>query len=587
MLRTKRCGDIDSNITGQTVILTGWLQRTRDLGGLLFLDLRDRYGLVQIVINPDSDRELADSARKISRESVIKIEGLVQPRPPEMINKEMKTGEVEIKPFKIEVLSHCAELPIPFEEIIDAGEELRLKYRYLELRRPGMQKMLEMRHRLAQSVRRFLDDNGFWEVETPFLMRSTPEGARDFLVPSRIYKGRFYALPQSPQTYKQLLMVSGIDRYFQIVKCFRDEDFRADRQPEFTQIDLEMSFIEEEDIFSLVERMMRKICQYLLNVELDIPFPRLTYQDAANQYGCDKPDIRFDLTISDVSDKFTNCGFGIFENALKAGGTVKALPAPELNFSRKQIDGINETARKFGLPGVVVSNWDGETWSNPIGKYIEKNIGAELGKLLLNDSKGAVLFAAGDKVITTSGLGQLRLWLAEEYKIPQKSGLHFLWVTDFPLFERDTEGNIASSHHPFTAPVESDTEMIDSDPLKVRSRAYDLILNGYEIASGSIRIHNRKLQERIFSRLGLSDTEAQEKFGFLLNAFDYGVPPHGGIAFGFDRILMLLSGKNSIREVIPFPKTTSGLSLMDNSPAPVDQKQLEELGISILKKKSK
>ena len=587
MIRTNKCGEINSHHIGQQVVLAGWLQRTRDLGGLLFIDLRDRYGLVQAVINPKEKEHLAEDVRQIPRESVICIAGTVQPRPSGMVNRDMATGEVEIHPSEVTVITPCAELPIPFDEIIDAGEELRLKYRYLELRRPAMQKNLETRHRLNLIVRQYLDKNGFWEVETPFLMRSTPEGARDFLVPSRLNRGKFYALPQSPQTYKQLLMVSGIDRYFQIVKCFRDEDLRADRQPEFTQIDMEMSFVEEEDIFAMVEGMISRISGEILGRELETPFPRITYGDSLSSYGCDKPDIRFGWTIKDVSALLNNCGFAIFDHTLQAGGIVAAIPLAGLKLSRKQSDGVNESARECGLPGVVVSKWGEDGWSAPIGRFLSDDAGIRLGETLFAKETGTALFAAGNEDEALDGLGRLRLKIAEDFGVEKAEGLHCIWVTEFPLFQLEQDGAVTSSHHPFTAPCETDIDLSENTLLKIRSRAYDLVVNGHEIASGSIRIHQRELQEWVFKQLGMKKEEAEDKFGFLLKAFEYGVPPHGGIAFGFDRLLMLLCGKQSIREVIPFPKTTSGISLMDNSPAPVDEEQIRELGLRIIEDEKK
>lgn len=584
MIRTHKCGEIRPIHIGQTVKAAGWVQRVRDLGGLLFLDLRDRYGLIQVVINPQNQPELAARTRKIPRESVVSIEGKVQPRPKEMINEDMATGEVEISPSNIKILSECGELPIPFEEVVDAGEELRLKYRYLELRRPHMLAILEKRHLMSQTVRSHLDSRGFLEIETPFLMKSTPEGARDFLVPSRINPGRFYALPQSPQTYKQILMVAGIDKYFQLVRCFRDEDFRADRQPEFTQIDLEMSFVDEEDVFAEVEGLMAEIFRRVVGIENLTPFPRITYEEAIAYYGTDKPDIRFGWKLRDVSSLLGGHGFKIFDSALESGGVITALPMSGVELSRKQVDEVNQLARECGLPGIVAGKWDGTNFNAPLSKFMPPEKSRRLAEILFENQTGTALFAAGDRKPVLESLGELRLKLAERFEPEKADGFHCLWVTDFPLFEQSSDGEIVPSHHPFTAPVEGDLPLLKDSPFRVRSRAYDLVLNGVEIASGSIRIHERALQERIFSRLGISREEANDKFGFLLKAFEYGVPPHGGIAFGFDRLLMILCGGDSIREVIPFPKTTSGLSLMDGSPAVVADQQLKELGIEIRSK---
>ena len=582
MLRSHTCGEVGREHAGQTVKLAGWLQRTRDLGGLLFLDLRDRYGLIQVVIDPSERFELAARVRKISRESVIAVTGVVAHRPPEMVNKDMATGEIEVSPSEITVLSECAELPIPFEELTDASEELRLKYRYLELRRPFMQKHLEIRHLAAMTVRKHLDFRGFWEVETPFLMKSTPEGARDFLVPSRMNKGRFYALPQSPQTFKQILMVAGIDRYFQIVRCFRDEDLRADRQPEFTQIDIELSFVSEEDIFSVVEDLAIEVFKETIGAEIEPNFPRMSYDDAISRYGTDKPDIRFGCELQGVSDMVSGCGFRVFDEAERAGEAVIALPLMNIELSRKQVDEVNAIAGECGLAGVVAGKWSGGALNAPLNKFLAGDITAELQTRLLSGENGTALFAAGDKRAVLEGMGRLRLGLGEHLSLPKAAGFHPLWVIDFPLFELDERGKLTYSHHPFTSPLEEDIALLEGEPLKVRSRAYDLVINGYEVASGSIRIHRRELQERVFAKLGIGKEEAEEKFGFLLKAFEYGVPPHGGAAFGFDRLVMLMCGRSSIREVIPFPKTTSGLSKMDGSPAAIASETLDELGIKLV-----
>ncbi len=583
MLRTHNCGELRAGDEGKTVTVAGWLRRARDLGGLLFLSLRDRYGLVQAVIDPGKQPELAEMVREIPRESVLAVEGEVRLRPRDMINPEMETGEIEIHPRQVTVLSRCADLPIPVEEVIDAGEDLRLKYRYLEMRRPEVQRRMSLRHRLAMSVRKHFDREEFLEIETPFLMKSTPEGARDFLVPSRLHQGKFYALPQSPQTFKQILMIAGLDRYFQIVRCFRDEDFRADRQPEFTQIDMEMSFVEQDDIFALTERMLTNVFREVAGVEITAPFPIISYQEAISSYGVDKPDTRFDCRFRDVTETVMNCGFGVFDKTVETGGSVVAMPLQGYSLSRRQTDEVNGFARDCGLPGVVAGNWDGAVFNAPLGKFMAREKAAELGRSLFAGDTGAALFAAGERKTTLEGLGRLRLKLAEYLDIKKDSGFHFLWVDSFPLFEPDQEGNPAATHHPFTAPVEEDLALLDDKPFAVRSQAYDLVINGYEIASGSIRIHRRLIQEKIFHKLGIGEEEAKEKFGFLLEALEYGVPPHGGIAFGFDRLLMLIAGASSIREVIPFPKTTSGLSLMDGSPGLVSDKQLKELGIKVIK----
>ena len=583
MMRTHTCGELRNTDEGKTVEVAGWVQRVRDLGGLLFIDLRDRYGLLQIVIDPKSQAEIASQARNIPRESVIKAAGKVQLRPKEMVNPEMVTGAVEIAPFKIEVLSPAKELPIPIEEIIDAGEELRLKYRYLELRRPYMQKHLEVRHKTTIAVRNHLDSKEFWEVETPFLMKSTPEGARDFIVPSRLNRGKFYALPQSPQTYKQILMVAGIDRYFQISRCFRDEDLRADRQPEFTQIDMEMSFVTQEDIFSEVESMMEAVFKEVMGITIETPFPRMSYERALAEYGSDKPDVRFGLKLNNVTDIVIECGFKVFDSALENNGVVTAIGLENIELSRKQIDDVNSWARQCGLAGIVAGKWSGETLNAPLNKFLNPEKASILQKQLLNSQNGTALFAAGNPSQILPGMGKLRLQIAKMLDIRKEDGFHSLWVTEFPLFELDEQGEITSSHHPFTSPLEDDLIILHQQPLSVRSKAYDLVINGYEVASGSIRIHKRELQEQIFALLGINKEEAESKFGFLLQAFEYGVPPHGGIAFGMDRLVMLMRGCESIREVIPFPKTTSGISKMDGSPSIVSQDVLEDLGFKLVR----
>ena len=582
MLRTHTCGELRLRNNNEEVTLAGWLQRSRDLGGVLFIDLRDRYGLVQIVIDPSEKPELAEKAKHIPRESVITVHGIVRPRPDEMINTDMATGGIEVSPDSVEILSVCGDLPIPFEEVIDAGEELRLKYRYLELRRPAMQKNMEIRHQAAQAVRNHLTSRDFWEIETPFLMKSTPEGARDFLVPSRVNKGRFYALPQSPQTYKQLLMVSGMDKYFQVVKCFRDEDLRADRQPEFTQIDLEMSFVDEEDIYREVEALIGELFSNTIGEKVPAVFPRMTHREALDKYGIDKPDTRYGWELVKVTEYAQDTGFKVFDQAVENSGVVYCLPLAGFELSRKQVDKVNELARECGLLGVVAGKFGDDDVNAPLSKFYSGEKIVELKQAAMNDKNGTGLFAAGDYTTVVSGLGRLRLKLADHFKIEKKPGFHCLWVTEFPLYEEDDEAGITSSHHPFTSPVEQDLPLLDEEPLKVRSRAYDLIINGYEIASGSIRIHRRDIQEKIFEKLGIGKDEAEEKFGFLLKAFEFGVPPHGGIAFGFDRLVMLMCGKTTIREIIPFPKTTSGMSLMDGSPSKAEHVQLKELGLKIV-----
>ena len=584
--RTRTCGELRKSHVGESVVLMGWVDRRRDHGGLIFIDLRDRWGRSQVVFNPAVNKAVYEKARNLRPEFVVAVKGKVADRPPESLNPKLATGEVEIVADELKILNEARTTPFQIIDNLEVSEELRLKFRYLDLRRPHMQKNLLLRHKVAQIVRRYFDENNFLEIETPYLMKSTPEGARDFLVPSRLHKGRFYALPQSPQTYKQILMVAGYDRYFQIVRCFRDEDLRADRQPEFTQIDVEMSFVREEDIFGLVEGLMARIFRETLGIELETPFKRLPYDEVIRRYGVDKPDLRFEMEIETVTDLLGNTEFKVFRAAAEKGGNIAGLRIPDgAAFSRSQLDALNALVQPFGAVGTLPLKVEASGLKGPGARFLDEStqnalvgrFGAEAGDLIL-------LIADSDEVLYRS-LGALRLHFGQTLGLIDQSAYKLLWVVDFPLLEFDPEqGRYVAMHHPFTSPKEEDFDRMENDPAKIKARAYDLVLNGNEIAGGSIRIHRRDIQMKMFKLLGISPAEAEQKFGFLLQAFEYGAPPHGGIAFGFDRLVMILAGEKSIRDVIPFPKTTSAISLMDGAPSEVDPAQLEELGIRVVER---
>jgi len=583
--RTHTCGELNVQHISQEVVLTGWVDNWRDHGGLIFIDLRDRYGKTQIVFTPEV-QDAYQIAKKLRSEYVVAVKGEVRKRPVEAINPKLPTGEIEVNIHQIEVLNESKTPPFEVKDYIEAAEELRLKYRYLDLRRERLKNNLILRHEVARATREFFNKEGFVEIETPILTKSTPEGARDFLVPARLHRGKFYALPQSPQTYKQILMVSGFDKYYQIVRCFRDEDLRKDRQPEFTQIDIEMSFVDEDDVLSLMERFMQFLYQETMGQQIGIPFPRLSYAEAVSRFGSDKPDTRFALELQDITSIFSTSEFKVFQQIAASNGYIGALVVPQaFAYSRKQIDQLNDFVQQLGAKGLAHFKFDGEKFEGGISKFFSSEEQSRLKETLKLGQPSLVLAIADkNKEFAQFTLGFLRNRLAQELKLIPEDKIQFLWIVDFPLLEySEEERRYVARHHPFTSPQLEDMELLEQSPEKVRARAYDLILNGNEIAGGSIRIHKREMQEKMFEILQISPAEAEKKFGFLLEAFDYGAPPHGGIAFGFDRLVMLMAGANSIRDVIAFPKTTSAMGLMEQTPSEVDSKQLEELGITIIK----
>lgn len=583
--RSHKCTELGNENIGETVTVMGWVQKQRNLGSLVFVDLRDRSGILQIVFT-DKDGEMFERAKTIRSEFVLAVVGTVSARAPEAVNKKMATGGIEITAKELRILSTAETPPIYIEENLDANEMTRLKYRYLDLRRPDMQRNFILRHRVAKVARDYYDENGFLEVETPILIKSTPEGARDYLVPSRVHEGKFFALPQSPQLYKQLLMVSGFDRYFQIAKCFRDEDLRADRQPEFTQIDIEMSFVNVDDVITCNEGFIKRAFKEALGVELETPFIRMPYAEAMERFGSDKPDIRFGMELVNMSDLVADCGFKVFTDAVASGGSVRAINAKGCSkFSRKEIDALVEVVKTYKAKGMA---WISVGADNEIKSSFAKFMTEEEMKALLEradaQSGDLICFVADKTNIVFDALGQLRLEVARRLNILNPDEFKFLWVTEFPLFEYDEEENrYAAKHHPFTCPMDEDLELLDTDPGKVRAKAYDIVLNGVELGGGSIRIHIQELQAKMLEMLGFTEEDANRKFGFLLNAFRYGTPPHGGMAFGLDRMIMLMAKTDSIRDVIAFPKVQNSSSPMDNAPDIVDEGQLEELHIRIVK----
>ena len=577
--RTHNCGDLRSSEIDNKVILNGWVNKVRLHGQVVFIDLRDRYGKTQIVFNSDNYDGRFEEIKKISMEDVLSVKGLVRPRIESAVNLNLSTGEIEVLVYEFTMLSESAPLPFILDNRDNAEEDLRLKYRYLELRMEELQKNLLIRHKAYQATRNFLSENQFLEVETPVLMKSTPEGARDYLVPSRVHRGKFYALPQSPQIYKQILMIAGYDRYFQIVKCFRDEDLRADRQPEFTQIDIEMSFVDEEDIFNYMEGLTKHIFKTISNINLPDSFPRITYQEAMETYGSDKPDLRYGLKLIDLTHYTDVSDFKAFSSVEKVKGII--VSGGE-KYTRKMIDQLTDLVKKYKAKGLAWMRFKDGSFQAGISKFFSADLQDKMQNEL-DIENGDILFMVGDESkIVLNALGHLRTEIAKRDDLINTSKYYPIWVTEFPMFEYDNDNECYTAmHHPFTAPKEEDIKLLDSDPSGSLSRGYDLTMNGYEIAGGSIRIHNPKVQEKIFSLLGLSKQDAIEKFGFLVEALSYGTPPHGGIAFGFDRLVMLLARTENIRDVIAFPKTTSAASLMDESPSNVSDSQLKELGITI------
>jgi aspartyl-tRNA synthetase len=587
MGRTPRnwCGSPRATQVGHAVTLFGWVDRRRDHGALIFLDLRDRSGVVQVVINPESSPAAHQVAEEVRLEYVLRVTGQVTARPAEAVNPQLATGEVEVLAGEVVILSRARPLPFPISDEGSIDEKVRLQYRYLDLRRPHLRRNLELRHRAAMAIRAFLDTEGFVEVETPVMIRSTPEGARDYLVPSRLNPGRFYALAQSPQLYKQLLMVAGLDRYFQIVRCYRDEDLRADRQPEFTQLDVEMSFVEQDDVLEVTERCLAAVWRQVVGVEVSLPLPRIPYAEALRRFGSDKPDLRYPLELVELTPVFGGTSFRIFQAALAVGGTIWGLVVPGggQRFPRKEIEGpLTDLVKTYRARGLAYWHLDGDTFRSPISQHFSP---AELAGLRAATTAGPgdlVLAVADQPAIALESLGQLRRHVAGSLGLAGRDDYRFAWVTEFPLFEYNAEEKrLAARHHPFTAPMADDAALLDSEPLRVRARAYDLVLNGTEIAGGSIRISDPELQRNVFRLLGFSAAAAQEKFGFLLDAFSFGVPPHGGIAWGLDRFVMLAAGEETIREVIAFPKTQQAQELMTGAPGPVEPGQLRDLGLQL------
>jgi len=583
MRRTHHCNALSAKDMGQEVVLMGWVLRRRDHGGVIFIDLRDREGITQVVFNPEINPEVHAKAHAIRSEYVLGVRGKVEPRPDGMVNSKLPTGEIEVLVDELKILNPAKTPPFLIEDKVDVSEAIRLKNRHLDLRRPPLQRNIITRHRAGASVRSFLNANGFLDIETPVLTKSTPEGARDYLVPSRVNAGQFYALPQSPQLFKQLLMISGFDRYYQIVRCFRDEDLRADRQPEFTQIDMEMSFVGEEDLMAISEGMMVRLFEDVLNRSLSLPFPRLTYAEAMDRFGLDKPDTRFGLELADVSDIVETSGFKVFSSVVRKGGIVKALNAKGcIDFSRKEIDDLTDFVAVYRAKGLAWIKVREDAWQSPIAKFFTDAEKARLAERIDMAPGDLVFFVADQPKVTNEALGHLRNHLGKKLGLIDEGAFNFVWITQFPMFEYDeTEKRYQALHHPFTAPLEEDYDKLETDPPAVRSRAYDLVLNGFEVGGGSIRIHDMDLQQRVFAALGMQPEDTREKFGFLLDALESGAPPHGGIAFGFDRLVMLLCAEPSIRDVIAFPKTQRAACLLTNAPSEAARDQLDELSLRL------
>ncbi|PZX07120.1 aspartyl-tRNA synthetase [Psychrobacillus insolitus] len=586
MTRTHTSGELNAQHIGEEVQLIGWVQKRRDLGGLIFVDVRDRTGLVQVVFNPELSEEAIQIADKLRNEYIIEVHGKVIERAANQVNPNIASGAIEVHVSKVVIINDAKNPPFAIENETEAGEDVRLKYRYLDLRRPVMYDTFKMRSDITKTVRRFLDDEGFLEVETPILTKSTPEGARDYLVPSRVHDGEFYALPQSPQLFKQMLMVAGFEKYYQIARCFRDEDLRADRQPEFTQIDMEMSFLSMDDILEMNERMMKKIMKDVKGVDVTIPFNRMNYDEAIARFGSDKPDVRFGLELVDLFEAVKDSEFKVFAQAIESGGQVKGINVKGAaeNYSRKDMDALGEFAGVYGAKGLAWLKVDAEGLKGPIAKFFEGEAATSLISTLEASEGDLLIFVADKKSVVADTLGALRLKLGKELELIDESRFEFLWVVNWPLFEYDEkEGRFYAAHHPFTRPFDEDLPLMETDPSKVRAQAYDLVLNGYELGGGSLRIYSRNVQEKMFEILGFSDEEAKAQFGFLMEAFEYGTPPHGGVAFGLDRLVMLLTGSTNLRDTIAFPKTASASDLLTQAPSAVSDAQLEELSLRLRK----
>ncbi|HCV8196378.1 aspartate--tRNA ligase [Staphylococcus aureus] len=583
--RTTYCGLVTEAFLGQEITLKGWVNNRRDLGGLIFVDLRDREGIVQVVFNPAFSEEALKIAETVRSEYVVEVQGTVTKRDPETVNPKIKTGQVEVQVTNIKVINKSETPPFSInEENVNVDENIRLKYRYLDLRRQELAQTFKMRHQITRSIRQYLDDEGFFDIETPVLTKSTPEGARDYLVPSRVHDGEFYALPQSPQLFKQLLMISGFDKYYQIVKCFRDEDLRADRQPEFTQVDIEMSFVDQEDVMQMGEEMLKKVVKEVKGVEINGAFPRMTYKEAMRRYGSDKPDTRFEMELIDVSQLGRDMDFKVFKDTVENDGEIKAIVAKGAaeQYTRKDMDALTEFVNIYGAKGLAWVKVVEDGLTGPIGRFFETENVETLLTLTGAEAGDLVMFVADKPNVVAQSLGALRVKLAKELGLIDETKLNFLWVTDWPLLEYD-EGakRYVAAHHPFTSPKEADIAKLGTAPEEAEANAYDIVLNGYELGGGSIRIHDGELQEKMFEVLGFTKEQAQEQFGFLLDAFKYGAPPHGGIALGLDRLVMLLTNRTNLRDTIAFPKTASATCLLTNAPGEVSDKQLEELSLRI------
>ncbi len=581
--RTGYCAEFDESNTGEQVTLMGWVDSRRDLGGLIFVWLRDRSGKIQLVFDGSAgETETFAGAETLRSEFVIAVRGTVKKRSAENVNKALKTGAIEVAVSELKILSTAETPPFEIVEGSNVRDDLRLKYRYLDIRRPDMQRNLMLRSRIAMTARKYLDDNGFLEIETPILQMSTPEGARDYLVPSRVHKGRFYALPQSPQIFKQLLMVSGFDRYFQIARCFRDEDLRADRQPEFTQIDMELSFIEVDDIIKINEGLIKQIFKDALNIDIALPLRRIKYAEAMNRFGSDKPDTRFGMELTDITAVVKDCGFKVFSSMAKPGHSVRGINVKHAGLSRKEIDALGEYVKTYGAKGLAWINMKEDGANSPIAKFLTEDELNAVIKAMGGETGDVLLFVADRNKVVYDSLGALRLHVAKKLGLIDESKFDLLWITEFPQFEySEEEGRYVAMHHPFTAPMDEDLDKLESAPDQVRAKAYDIVLNGNEIGGGSIRIHDAEIQERMFRALGFSHEEAWKRFGFMMGAFQYGTPPHGGLAYGLDRLAMILGGCDSIRDVIAFPKVQNASDLMTDAPSAVDDVQLRDLGIAV------